>query len=309
MAAKSILKNGVVAALAAAIAATAVPASASAQEDRRENRGGWGSGAQRSGAQAQQRSPERQQAPQQRVEAPRAQPQAQAQPSWQGRGNGSVQQGTPRRDGNWTGNQGRPNPGNGAVVARPDRNGTPSWQNNDRNRDQNRERNRNGGWNTDRNGQGTPSWRNNDRDRNGDWNRNRDWNRDRNNNWNRDRNGGWNRNDNRGWGQGNSNYRRWNNDWRRDNRYNWSSWRNQHRDHYRGGYYSAPYRGYNYSRLSIGIFLGSPFYQERYWISDPGSYRLPDAYGPYRWVRYYDDVLLIDTYSGEVVDVIYDFFW
>ena len=32
-------------------------------------------------------------------------------------------------------------------------------------------------------------------------------------------------------------------------------------------------------------------------------------YGPYRWVRYYDDVLLVDVYSGEVVDVIYDFFW
>ena len=31
--------------------------------------------------------------------------------------------------------------------------------------------------------------------------------------------------------------------------------------------------------------------------------------GPYRWVRYYDDALLVDIYSGEVVDVIYDFFW
>ena len=26
-------------------------------------------------------------------------------------------------------------------------------------------------------------------------------------------------------------------------------------------------------------------------------------------LRYYDDVLLVDTYSGEVVDVIYEFFW
>ncbi|WP_409574764.1 RcnB family protein [Sphingopyxis sp. PET50] len=33
------------------------------------------------------------------------------------------------------------------------------------------------------------------------------------------------------------------------------------------------------------------------------------AYGGYRWVRYYNDALLVDTYSGEVVDVIYDFFW
>lgn len=302
MVAKSILKNGAVAALGMAIAATSFSPTAFAQEDRRGQSRGWG-GYQRPSAPAQQqRAPERQQAPQPRIDAPRPQPQPQAQPSWQGRGNA----------GGWQNGQ------QGTVGTRPDRGGTPSWQNNDRgdNRD------RNGSWNRDRGNQGTPSWRNNDRDRdnnrNGDWNRDRNgsWNRDRtgdwnrNRDWNRDRNNNWNRNDNRGWGQnGNRDYRRWNNDWRRDNRYNWSSWRNQHRDQYRGGYYSAPYRGYSYSRLSIGIFLGSPFYQERYWISDPWSYRLPDVYGPYRWVRYYDDVLLIDTYSGEVVDVIYDFFW
>lgn len=105
-------------------------------------------------------------------------------------------------------------------------------------------------------------------------------------------------------------HRRWEGrDWRRDHRYNWSHYRNTHRDHYRAGRYYSPYRNYSYSRLSIGIYLGSGFYGRNYWINDPWSYRLPDAYGPYRWVRYYDDVLLVDIYSGEVVDVIYDFFW
>jgi len=28
-----------------------------------------------------------------------------------------------------------------------------------------------------------------------------------------------------------------------------------------------------------------------------------------RWIRYYDDALLVDTWNGEVVDVIYNFFW
>ena len=51
------------------------------------------------------------------------------------------------------------------------------------------------------------------------------------------------------------------------------------------------------------------FFGSRYQINDPWRYRLPAVYGPYRWVRYYDDVLLVDIYSGEVVDVIYDFFW
>jgi hypothetical protein len=104
-------------------------------------------------------------------------------------------------------------------------------------------------------------------------------------------------------------HRKWNNDWRRDNRYNWYSYRNANRNIFRLGRYYSPYSNYRYSRLSISFRLGSLFYGSRYWINDPWQYRLPEAYGPYRWVRYYDDALLVDTYTGEVVDVIYDFFW
>lgn len=103
--------------------------------------------------------------------------------------------------------------------------------------------------------------------------------------------------------------RDWNRDWRRDNRYNWTSYRASNRHHYRLGSYYAPYRNYSYRRLSIGFSLDSLFFSSRYWISDPWSYRLPPVDGPYRWVRYYDDVLLVDIYSGEVVDVIHNFFW
>ena len=78
---------------------------------------------------------------------------------------------------------------------------------------------------------------------------------------------------------------------------------------FRLGAYYSPYRNYSYRRLSIGFFLDSLFYSNRYWINDPWRYRLPEVYGPYRWVRYYDDALLVDVYSGEVVDVIHDFFW
>jgi hypothetical protein len=28
-----------------------------------------------------------------------------------------------------------------------------------------------------------------------------------------------------------------------------------------------------------------------------------------RWIRYYDDALLVDIRDGYVVDVIHDFFW
>ena len=122
-----------------------------------------------------------------------------------------------------------------------------------------------------------------------------------------------------GYGYGNNNgkyassnrdHRQWDrNDWRRDNRYNWSGYRNQHRDVFRAGRYYSPYNNYSYSRLSIGFFLNSGFFGRSYWINDPYQYRLPEIYGPYRWVRYYDDVLLVDIYSGEVVDVIHNFFW
>ena len=161
------------------------------------------------------------------------------------------------------------------------------------------------------------------RRRDGDWNRGGDWNRDS----NRDDDRRWNgrgdndrretsrwdgrRDDDRRYSD-NRRYdsrERWNRDWRSDRRYDWRGHRDRYRSYYRPGRYYAPYRDYRYRRFSIGIHIGSPFYSNRYWIADPWYYRLPPAYGPYRWVRYYDDVLLVDIRSGYVVDVIHDFFW
>ncbi|MGC1270846.1 MAG: RcnB family protein, partial [Croceibacterium sp.] len=103
--------------------------------------------------------------------------------------------------------------------------------------------------------------------------------------------------------------RQWNRTWRQDRRYDWNSYRRSNRSTFNLGIYYSPYRSYSYRRMGIGVVLQSLFYSNRYWINDPWQYRLPEVYGPYRWVRYYDDVLLVDIYSGEVVDVIYDFFW
>ena len=66
---------------------------------------------------------------------------------------------------------------------------------------------------------------------------------------------------------------------------------------------------YGYRRFSIGVVLTSALFGQNYWIDDPYDYRLPEAYGPYRWVRYYNDALLIDLRSGVVVDTVYDIFW
>lgn len=55
--------------------------------------------------------------------------------------------------------------------------------------------------------------------------------------------------------------------------------------------------------------LWSGLFADQYWISDPYYYRLPPAYGSLRWVRYYNDALLVDVETGYVVDAQYDFFW
>jgi hypothetical protein len=161
---------------------------------------------------------------------------------------------------------------------------------------------------TYREGQRSDTWRNSDRGDPGRWSgRDETWRNDP-GRWNGN-GSGW-RNDGNRWGNrwSNGNSRGWDRNWRRDSRYDWSSYRNSHRSVYRLGRYYSPYRGYAYRRLGVGFYLDSLFFGSNYWIDDPWYYRLPPADGPYRWIRYYGDALLVDTYSGEVIDVIYDFF-
>jgi hypothetical protein len=101
---------------------------------------------------------------------------------------------------------------------------------------------------------------------------------------------------------------RWSRDWRRNHNYDWRSYRNRYHSLFRLGRYYDPY-GWNYRRFSIGFNLWPSYYGSSNWLNDPWQYRLPPAYGPYRWVRYYDDALLVNIYDGQVVDVIYNFFW
>ena len=117
-----------------------------------------------------------------------------------------------------------------------------------------------------------------------------------------------NRDGDRRWSGNHDSDRRWTRDWRRDSRYNWSSYRNRYQSLFRLGRYYDPY-GWNYRRFSIGFSLSPSYYGSNYWLNDPWQYRLPPAYGPYRWVRYYDDALLVNIYDGQVVDVIHNFFW
>ncbi len=248
--------------------------------------------------------------------APQPIPQAQSGNGWQNRGGGAWANG-----GGW---RGRSEGGNGLPQVQP------GWQGGQRSipipqaeAPRQQWSNRGGNWSRDndrREERNRSGWGDNGRGRNDSYvdpNRNRAYsdpyrNRSYTEAWRGNRNG-WNdndrwRGDNSRWGYSHDN-RRWNNDWRRDNRYDWYGYRSGHRSVFSLGYYYAPYRNYDYRRIGIGFRLDSLFFSSRYWIDDPWRYRLPEAYGSYRWIRYYDDVLLVDTYSGEVVDVIRDFFW
>lgn len=97
-------------------------------------------------------------------------------------------------------------------------------------------------------------------------------------------------------------------DWRRDRRYDWRGHRNRHRDRFHLGWYYDPF-GWDYRRWQVGWNIRPHYWSDRYWLRDPWQWRLPTVYGPYRWIRYYDDALLVDLRSGRIVDVIYDVFW
>jgi len=305
----------------ALLAATAiVPTAVSAQEWHRGDAGRSERGGEGGGQHRQQQQQQQQQAPQQ--QAPQSQP-AQApartfdrgnwqggRSNWQGRGQvqaqqpqaqiqqPQVQQQAPRRfqpnapDAQaWRGGGNAGQAAQGWQQRGGDHRGGGTWQGQGQAQGQAQAQpNRGGDWRDRGQRSNGGDWRNNDhRNNGGDWRNN-----DQRGDWRGDRNRGGN----------------WNRSWRQDNRYNWSDRRNHNRDAFHLPRYYAPYGwGYGYRRFGIGFELSSILYEQNYWIDDPSYYGLPEAYGPYRWVRYYNDALLVDIYSGQVVDTVYDIFW
>lgn len=91
--------------------------------------------------------------------------------------------------------------------------------------------------------------------------------------------------------------------WGRDD---WRGWRNQNRSVYARGNWRAPFRYYGFRD---GARIAPQYYGSRYTINDPWRYRLPRTGYNQRWVRHYDDVLLVDVRRGQVIRVIRNFFW
>ena len=64
----------------------------------------------------------------------------------------------------------------------------------------------------------------------------------------------------------------------------------------------------NYRRIDRGFFLPQPWWGQGYHIQNYSMYGLPHPIGGGRWVRYYDDALMVDA-GGRVLDGRYGMAW
>lgn len=95
---------------------------------------------------------------------------------------------------------------------------------------------------------------------------------------------------------------------RREAREDWRDYRRAHRDVYRRPAYIGP-RGYRYRPIGVGYRFEPHYYSSRYVIADPYRYRLPAPGRFTRWVRYGNDVVLVNIRTGRVLEVHDGFFW
>lgn len=77
---------------------------------------------------------------------------------------------------------------------------------------------------------------------------------------------------------------------------------------YNRGAYAGP-RGYRYRPVTVGYRFQPSFYGRNYWVNDWSSYRLARPGYNQQWVRYGNDVVLVDIRSGRVLRVQNRFFY
>ena len=99
----------------------------------------------------------------------------------------------------------------------------------------------------------------------------------------------------------------WNRDWRNNSRYDWRHFRDHHRSRFHLGFYIDPF-GWGYQSFDVGYRMWPAYYGDQYYI-DPAEFGLPYPPPGAQWIRYYNDALLVDMYTGTVIDVIPGFFW
>jgi Ni/Co efflux regulator RcnB len=77
--------------------------------------------------------------------------------------------------------------------------------------------------------------------------------------------------------------------------------------HFHIGFYRAP-TGYSYRRWVYGQRLPSTYFGRDYWLTDYLAFGLMAPPPGFVWVRFGPDALLIDEFTGEIVQVQYGIF-
>lgn len=73
--------------------------------------------------------------------------------------------------------------------------------------------------------------------------------------------------------------------------------------------YVAPYRDWRYRPVTVGFQLRQGFYGSRYYVSDYGRYNVRAPGRFQRWIRYGDDLLLVNVRTGRVLQVVRGRYW
>ena len=64
-----------------------------------------------------------------------------------------------------------------------------------------------------------------------------------------------------------------------------------------------------YRAFRTGARIPAAYYSPRYSLTNYRAYRLPTPHANQRWVRNYNDVLLVNVRTGTVVKVVHNFYW
>lgn len=92
----------------------------------------------------------------------------------------------------------------------------------------------------------------------------------------------------------------------REYREDWRAYRQRDRNAFRGSKFSAPFR---YRVFNNGATLRASYYDSRYYVNNYSRYHLGTPPRNTRYVRHYNDVLVVNVRTGRVVDVYRNFFW
>ena len=73
--------------------------------------------------------------------------------------------------------------------------------------------------------------------------------------------------------------------------------------------YAAPVRHWRYRPVTVGYTLQPAFFGQRYFVSNYSAYRLRSPGRFQRWIRYGNDLLLVNVRNGRVLQVLHNRYW